>query len=351
VETKVKEIEDISLIGQFVSSLFPKLPVSLIHGGEQIPVKILDTSRQGIVIRSTGIPPQERVLTFTNSGSLYNFFFKMSEKSNEDLEYLIPHKMIIYPSVSRLIERKALNTSEKNEIFISSLTLANEVVSKIAFDPKWTSTIHDHIKILKAIFSNIEFISAMQSDPRVKLLKLTGKPFRTQSVATLSMKQVFSEKKEMESFLEPNEWETIKENEFLFPVNFRNKVFLGAIRIEAGSELELEQYNLIVQTLQSIAKSLHTREDTFYHKGKLTIEDISLKGIGFYLPKKGSTQLLAPGTKVLLELTVSKGLMAFLEATVRNLREEGENTIRMGCEFVNLSPEEKIFLENFLPTK
>ncbi|MCX7999393.1 MAG: hypothetical protein N3A69_10665, partial [Leptospiraceae bacterium] len=215
METKIREIEDKTLIGQFVHSLFPRLPVSMLHNGKQVPIKILDTSKIGIVIRATGIPEPERVLTFTNSGSLYNFYFSVAENSTEDLEYLIPKKMIIYPSVARRSERKTLTGSEKNEIFISSLTLVNDILIKISYDEAWISVIQKNLLELKPYYVSVSFFSVMESNIRVRLGKILTKPFRSVEVAHHSMKEVFSEKTELNRFLSQTEWEQIEHGEVI----------------------------------------------------------------------------------------------------------------------------------------
>jgi len=351
LETKVKEINDTTLIAQFVSSLFSQLPVSLIHQGVQIPIKVLDSTKSGIVIPSTGISDKSRILTFTNSGNLYNFYFKVSEQSTAELEYLIPEKMLIFPSVSRRVERKTLSSEEQDQIFISSIILTNEILNRIGFDEKWKDIIGNFISVLKSIFSSVSFISVFESNPRVKLAKLLSKPFRSVEVSHFSMKAIFSERKDLESFLKPEEWEKIESGEVLFPVLYRNKIFLGVLSIQVESELTQDQYNLTVQTLQSLQKALHTREEVYYYRGKILIEDISKQGMGFLLPKRENLQPISPSSKILLEIKFIKGLTAFLEATVRNIRPEDMLNFRVGCEFINVSAEEKIFLENFLPSE
>lgn len=348
MESKVREIDDKVLIGQFVHSLFPRLPISLLHNGKQIPIKILDTNKLGVVIRSTGISEPERILTFTNSGSLYNFYFKVSENSTEDLEYLIPEKMVIYPAVSRRSERRILTKNEKTEIFISSITLVNDILLKISYDKEWVSIIEENLKPLLTKFKAVNFYSIMDSNVRVKLGKILTKPFRSAELSHHSMKEIFSEKSELSHFLTQAEWEQIEIGEVIFPLHFRNKVFLGVIVFKT-SELDLEAYIQITQTIQLIFRELHTKTNIIFYKNKLNIEDISQTGIGFRIGKDVQIAALQPGNKILIELTFSRGLTAFLEAIVRNLREVDGNEWRIGCEFVNISPEEKVFLENFLP--
>lgn len=348
MEQKVREIDDKVLIGQFVHSLFPRLPVSMLYKGKQIPVKILDTNKLGVVIRATGVSEPERILTFTNSGSLYNFYFSVSDKSTDDLEYLIPEKMVIYPAVSRRAERKVLKGNEKNEIFISSITLVNDILLKISYDKDWISTIEENLKSLVSKYKSVNFYSVMESNVHVKLGKLLSKPFRYTELGHHSMKEIFCEKSELSHFLTQTEWEQIEAGEIIFPLYFRNKVFLGSIVLKTP-ELDLEAYKQTTYTIQLILKDLHTKNDVVFYKNKLNIEDISQTGIGFRIGKDVQISSLQPGNKILIELTFSRGLTAFLEAIVRNLREFNANEWRIGCEFVNISPEEKVFLENFLP--
>lgn len=350
MEAKVREIEDKVLIGQFVNSLFPRIPVSMVYNGKQIPVKILDTSKLGIVIRATGIPERERVLTFTNSGSLYNFYFTVSENSTEDLEYLVPKKMVIYPAVTRRVERKVLAGSEKNEIFISSLILVNDVLLKISYDENWHSIINMHLKELGMHYKTFHFYSVMDANIRIRLGKILTKPFRSVELAHHSMKEVFSEKADLARFLTQSEWEQIENREVIFPLYFRNKIFLGVLAFTTiQDELDLEAYKHTTQVIQNILRDLHARKDVIFYHNKLIIEDISQTGIGFRIGKDVQISNLQPGNKILIELTFSRGLTAFLEATVRNLREFNANEWRIGCEYINITPEEKVFLENFLP--
>ena len=48
-----KEITDLQMIGKVISSLFPRIPVSMYHENEQTPIQVISANQEGLVIKGT----------------------------------------------------------------------------------------------------------------------------------------------------------------------------------------------------------------------------------------------------------------------------------------------------------
>ncbi|MCB1177012.1 MAG: PilZ domain-containing protein [Leptospiraceae bacterium] len=343
-----KEINDPSLLGQVIKSLFLNMPVSMIFDGDETPVKVLNAEKEFIIIKSTGRKDfGDRLLTFTNNGSLYHFHFNLKNKVNQADEYLEPYKLVIMKNGLRKHERIPVKEVESKSYYIQSFIKVEEIFPKLSKLNSLNINIQKMISSIEERFLEVEFIHTEDSDFRIKLMKISGLPIFLANSRNHSIGNSFINLKEMKEYFGTDEWEEIQGPEISIPIYFKGKILLGYIKVRTEIEFELDDVTFINTFVNNFTRIINKEEGFEFSKEKGKILDLSNSGVGFLHPRIGYENVFRVGEKVLMEMHMDKGLFANFQIIIRNNSNINENSQRIGAEFFELSEEESIFLKNF----
>jgi hypothetical protein len=343
-----QEITNPAMIGQVVKSLFPQLPIAMIYEGEEIPVKVVSATKEMLVIRSLGRKDaEERILTFTNNGSLYHFHFTYLPQSNPDWEFLTPSKMVIQKNSLRKKERLHVKQDSGNSYYINGFIESNSVIEKINSMRGVQKAIEEALTTIRLRFSSGEFHDFSENDFRCKVLQISGLPIFLINSRNHIPNDNFTNLNMIKKAIPESEWETIRGPEITVPIYFRGKIMVGYLKMTHSMELEYEDFSLLNMLQSLITKEINQRDIFLFSDEKAKIIDMSKGGVGFIHPRAGYEDAFKIGKKILFEMHMDKGLFAVFHVIVRNIRIHEEQFLRVGCEFFDLTEEESIFLQNF----
>jgi hypothetical protein len=342
-----REITDLQLIGKVISSLFPRIPVSMYHENEQTPVQIISANQEGIVIKGTDrIDKGIRILTFTNNFSLYHFWFELMPGSNVDIEFLKPMKMVIRDDAKRIESRVVVTKKAESEdkIFINSIISNEELLqntNKIAstIQPIWDSrskSILHKFTTLELKLDAIDNIrmTIFRSSQRPIFLPKPGSldPFNTAFFNPVQYKELLN------TSSDPN---PIVGAEITIPILFRDKILLGYIRATHISTLSMEDFQSCSSIAGTLISEINSHEELINVHEKCEVIDISSSGIGFLVSNSDYHQkLLANGAILFFNIQIL-GEKIPMKAVVRYASKDDNKTIRIGCEFYDLTLDEK----------
>jgi hypothetical protein len=345
-----KNIIDKEMMGKIVQNLFMKIPISMIYEDNQIPLQIVSATQEGIVIRSTRrIDSEPRILTFTNNGNQYHFWFELAPGSNMDLEFLMPIRMEIKTEIKRNENRHLIGGSTEfsyitNIIPEDILVLKSDSLNTL-IEPIWKSK----SKILKEKFNYSNLRINTRDDTRYKIFK-AGSPqiFLPEKNSTKPFNSSFFNPETFKDFLNPDGDFPIIGAEISIPFFIRSKILLGYLIVKNDNGLTLSDYNLINSISTYIQGEINLIDEYVLYKEKCKIDDISKHGVGFLILEDSTLiKEMRQGRVIIFQTYLGKNNGVYFKAIIRNVIKSKTNYLRVGCEFFNQTPEEKIFIENF----
>ena len=347
-----KEITDLQMIGKVISSLFPRIPVSMYHENEQTPIQVISANQEGLVIKGTDrLDDGIRILTFTNNFSLYHFWFELSQGSNKDIEFLKPLKMVIRDEAKRVENRVVVTKQIEYKPFVSLITSTEFISGRYEKIKSFTDLIweKDSIEIKNKYNScmikigeeeNLR-LKILKSNPRPIFLNKPGKiePYNTAFFNPVLFKDLLSNTYDPEPLMGA---------EITIPILYGNKIVLGYIHVSANETLEMEDFNQINSIALNIMEKINKWDELILLKDKFDILDISSNGIGFLVPyTEENTNIFQQGQILFFEINLEEKTKIPMKVVVRYSSKQENSVIRIGCEFYDLTLEEKSKIKEY----
>jgi hypothetical protein len=342
-----REITDLQMIGKVISSLFPRIPVSMYHENEQTPVQIISANQEGIVIKGTDrLDKGVRILTFTNNFSLYHFWFELMPGSNEDIEFLKPMKMVIRDDAKRIESRVVVTKKPDSEgkIFINSLISNEELLqntTKIAstIQPIWVS----RSKSVVHKFSSLELKLDGIDDIRMTIFRSSQRPIFLPKPDSLDPFNTafFNPIQYRELLNNSNDPNPIVGAEITIPILFREKILLGYIKAKHTSTLTMEDFQSCSSIAGTLISEINSHEELINVHEKCEVIDISSSGIGFLVSNSDFHQKILATSAILFFNIQILGEKIPMKAVVRYSSKDDNQMLRIGCEFYDLTLDEK----------
>ena len=347
-----KEITDLQMIGKVISSLFPRIPVSMYHENEQTPIQVISANQEGLVIKGTDrLDDGIRILTFTNNFSLYHFWFELIQGSNKDIEFLKPLKMVIRDEAKRVENRVVVTKQIEYKPFVSLITSTEFISGRYEKIKSFTDLIweKDSIEIKNKYNScmikigeeeNLR-LKILKSNPRPIFLNKPGKiePYNTAFFNPVLFKDLLSNTYDPEPLMGA---------EITIPILYGNKILLGYIRVSANENLEMEDFNQINFIALNIMEKINKWDELILLKDKFDILDISSNGIGFLVPySEENTNIFQQGRILFFEINLEEKTKIPMKVVVRYSSKQENSVIRIGCEFYDLTLEEKSKIKEY----
>ena len=347
-----KEIQDLEQINKIIDTLFSVLPVYLLVDGKPQNVKIITNTSQGLVIKPPAVVPpgDKRVLTITNSGSLFIFIFKKLG-SQAGYELLKP----VQASTKKAQrETERLDLSAGNfRVFATSIVKQGEIGKYLSGDSAKVSNITKNaLAKLKHKFTDVKIHVQERQDHTMRLLSNYDKSIFIPD----------TDKPELvtEDYVPYDEYVKLKNtykntekyrSEIAFPIKYRNYTLIGYIHVLNKEPLGLEAFNLIKLSSSNIKRELQTAGIVQFSKEICNISDISESGLSFiHPPSLLNNKLFIIGEAILLDLVFSEEQKITVRAIVRNITAQ-EKDFRIGCQFYPQNESEMQGVREFLITK
>jgi hypothetical protein len=346
IDSKPNQIEDKKLLGSLVKSLFPNLPISMVYKGEEIPLRVICLEPDFVLIRSTGRTDQEdRILTFTNNGSLYHFYFRYTEKSTSDIEYLEPLKLVIHKHSLRKQVRTPSSILDSNT-YVTNFVKESTLQEKIQENCLWKQTLDESISFLREKFSEVNFHFSDRKDLRFQAIEYTNKSIFFPRKDWIPFNSTVSEIKELRNIMPNEDWNIVKGPQIVVPLFYRSKKILGYVSVQNESEMELGDFTLVNLICATIQKSINQIQEIILTSEQCSVLDISLGGVGFLIKQENLFPEFETGQEFILELFIG-GVSAIFSIIVRNVNILEGKGKRVGAEFKDNGEEEIIFLKSF----
>lgn len=347
-----KEITDLQMIGKVISSLFPRIPVSMYHENVQTPIQVISANQEGLVIKSTDrLDDGIRILTFTNNFSLYHFWFELSQGSNKDIEFLKPLKMVIRDEPKRVEQRVVVTKKVGYKPFVSLITSTEFISRKYEKIKSFTDLIwNEEFKKIQNKYNSCTIkigekenlrLKILKSNPRPIFLNKPGKiePYNTAFYNPVLFKDLLSS---------TNDPEPLIGAEITIPIFYGNKILLGYVQVRANESLEMEDFNQINSIAISIMEKINKWDELILLKDKYDILDISSNGLGFIAPfSEENLNIFTQGQILLFEINLEDNKKIPMKVVVRFSSKQDQSLIRIGCEFYDLTLEEKAKIRDY----
>ncbi len=349
-----REITDLSMIGKVISSLFPRIPVSMYHENEQTPVHIISANQEGIVIKGTDrLDSGIRILTFTNNFSLYHFWFELMPGSNADIEFLKPIKMVIRDDAKRVESRVVVTKKSEEKIYVQSI-VSQEIIfqnlEKILSDiqPIWKS----RSLPLMTTFKSMELKLDAKDNLRMTIFRGSTRPIFLPKPGTKDPYSTafFNPIQYRELLSQTTDPQPVEGAEITIPLLFREKILLGYVRVTKDTVLQMDDFQAISSLASLIMAEINSHEDLINVKENCEVIDISSSGLGFLASiSEAHQKILIPGT-ILFFTLILLGEKIPMKAVIRYVAKETGNQFRIGSEFYDLTLDEKARLRELSKT-
>ncbi|MEM7180723.1 MAG: PilZ domain-containing protein [Spirochaetota bacterium] len=347
-----KEIQDLEQINKIIDTLFSVLPVYLLVNGKSQIVKIITNTSQGLVIKPPAVVPKgdKRVLTITNSGSVYIFIFKKLG-SQAGYELLKPVQAST-KKAHRETERFDLSAGNFR-VFATNIVKQGEIGKYLSGDSAKVSSITKNaLAKIKHKFSDVKIYVQERQDHIMRLLSNYDKAIFIPD----------ADKPELvtEDYVPYNEYVKLKStykntekyrSEIAFPIKYRNYTLIGYIHVLHKEPLELDAFNLIKLSSSNIKRELQNTGIVQFSKEICNISDISESGLSFiHPPSILNNKLFITSEAILLDLVFSEEHKVTVRAIVRNITAQ-EKDFRIGCQFYPQNELEMQAVREFLISK
>ncbi len=351
-KTYEKEITDPQMIGKVISSLFPRIPVSMYHENEQTPIQVISANQEGLVIKgSDRLDDGIRILTFTNNFSLYHFWFELSPGSNKDIEFLKPLKMVIRDDAKRVENRVVVTKQLDYKPFVTLITSPEFIASKTIKIKKLSENIWNEISLdIKQKYKITEIKIDENENLRLKILKsnprpiFLSKPGKIEPYSTAFFNPILFQ----ELLNTTSDQDPLIGAEITIPLLYGNKILLGYIRISNDFPLEMEDFNHLNSIAQSLLEKINGRDELILLNEKFDILDISSNGIGFSVPyTEANSNIFQQGQILFFEIHLEENKKIPMKVVVRYSSRQDSSSIRIGCEFYDLTLEEKVKIKEY----
>ena len=345
MENQEEVIYNKNLLGNIIKSLFVNLPVSMIYNNEEIAIRVICVEKEFILIRSTGrTDREERILTFTNNGSLYHFYFEYTDKSTEELEYLEPVKLIVRKHALRKQKRTIFLPSSNS--YITNFILDSQFHNSLSENILWIKALNETLFSLRSKFKFAGFQFYEETNLRFIILKYTGKPIFFPRNDWVPANPSFSDIKPIRKVLKDVNWNEVKGPEITLPAMYRSKKLVGALIVKHNQDLEMGDYTLVNMLFSFLQRELNKNKKLAFSNEECKIIDISIGGVGFIVERQETFSYFEVGREMIVEIYLA-GVSALLSLIIRNTRMLDEKKLRVGAEFKDIGQEERVFIQNF----
>lgn len=348
-----KEITDLLMIGKVISSLFTRIPISMYHENEQIPIQIISANNEGIVIKATDRTDRGiRILTFTNNFSLYHFWFELSQGSNSDLEFLRPIKMVIREDAKRVENRATISEKTNSKPTVSNILSQDSIFSNpYKLQESKSKLLKNYGSILETKYESYHLKLDLSEDLRMRIFKAGQRPIFLPNPGKLEpFNTAFFNPYQFKELLLAYDGDSMQGAEITVPILLKNRILVGYLKVNSSKNLILEDYTSIQKTANHIMDDISKDSGLITIPGTFPILDISSNGLGFLVPlSEISKSSCTPGNFLVFDLNLSDGRPLTLRGVSRFLKEEN-GSLRIGLEFYELTPDEKANLREFSST-
>lgn len=344
-----KEITDLQMIGKVITSLFPRIPISMYHENEQIPIQLISANTEGIVIKATDRQDKGiRVLTFTNNFSLYHFWFELSPGSNSDIEFLRPLKMVIRDDAKRIESRSIIEDKPEGKPQISDLISQEDLF----LNPEKLKKVHATLveKFGAAIREKFQnFILKLDGieDLRLRIFKAGLRPIFLPNPGKLDpFNTAFFNPYQFKELLIAYQ-EQMVGAEITIPILLKSRILIGYLKISGDKPLLLEDYTFLQKASNQMMDEIASHPELITIPGMFELVDISSNGLGFKIPSSPENQThTSPGKILLFDFKIGESTKLTLRCISRYQKEEN-HSLRIGVEFYDITPDEKANLREF----
>lgn len=348
-----EEIKDSETINKFIDTLFGVLPVYMVLDGKPQHIKIITNTSQGLVIKPPPIEIKEgnqRILTITNSGSLYLFIF---EKLGSQAGYeLLKPLQVSIKKAQRQAERIEMS-SQDFRIFVTNIIKQGEIGKYLSGDSaKVSAIVKNHLQKLNPRFTNVNIYIQERYDHFMRLLNNYDKPFFIADAA--KPEDIKDDYIPYAEYLKLQK--TYKRNEkfiaeIAYPIKYRNYFLIGYIHATHKEPLDFESFNFVKLTANNLKRELVNSGIVQLSREICEIADLSDKGLSFlHPPNKINNKLFVVGDAIIFDIVFSEEHKATIRAIVRNINAL-EKDFRIGCQFYPQSDYEMESVREFLVAK
>ena len=351
VEQIDKEITDLQMIGRVISSLFPRIPISMYHNQEQTPVQIISADPESVTIKGTDRSDDGiRILTFTNNFSLYHFWFELGQGSNREIEYLKPIKMVIREDAKRTEARASLSNSKQSRPYILNIIPEENIFSKSekifrTIEGSWKRISLELLKHYNACTLKI----TGENDLRYKIFRVMPRPIFLHIPEKMEpFNTAFFNPYQFKELLLSDNIDRLVGAEITLPIYLKKKILLGYLKVTHSNELGMSDFNKIQGFADTLMQEINNSRELIEIREKIEIGDISSNGIGFSVPYSLDLHnYLKPGNLFIFDLLLDKDRIFTIKAISKFLSKQEDERLRIGAEFYEIGLDEKAILREY----
>lgn len=335
-DMEVREVKDGSQIRQIVEQLFLKLPVNLVEGDSQHPVR-LKPFRDGHFIIVSNRPESETRTLVLQRGEQVMLLECSVKHRVEKSEVVKPMRLHLH---------RPIRQAKRLEVIDGTLHVRNVVAIRdfperfAKFDEKENAILQAYEKKFKESYplATLVIRRSSRADVRMRAMLKTGESIFAPDVAS----QVgwtfghvsFNDYKQLLQY-EPLRQDIV--SEITTPLSYRGLYMIGYLQVISEKPLGEDDKSKLEGFCTNLVKELENRQFFPKNPEKCQVVDVSTSGIGIDHPHNpGAMRSFMPGEEIIFDL-MNNGEVVPFQASIRNLRAQ-ENSHRVGIQFKDLSP-------------
>jgi hypothetical protein len=334
------EITNATFILKMIETVYRQFPIYSISAGKPKHIKIVEVNHKGVFIQAPGENHKslERSLFLINEGSLHHFIFKIIGVDAYKIELLYPVSLSI-SKATRATERYPVATAP---LFISNIINQTMIPQDLSNDSmKVESIINPFVQQLKSLFSEVIIFIHERMDGRIKIMADSGK--------SIFIPDCKSPDSVPDSFIPYNKYIHLMklgmrefQSEICVPLTYKNIFLFGYLQVLNSKRMEMKDYDLIQSIANIISKEIAVSGIFNDSKFIASIMDISSIGLSFPHPQsRHFGKIFSIGGTILFELFEENQSLGTFRAIVRDITPL-EKMFRIGCQFFQISEEDKI---------
>jgi hypothetical protein len=345
-----KEIIDKEGMLKVISALFGKLPVSIVHEGKELPVKIIALKNKSLIINThLKFTNKARILTLVHNGSKFISQFLLVGDDGNGIEILQPIKITI-GAATRQSSRVEVASTVNGGLSVTNLINITDITKAIGFDDnKVDSILLTYRSKLSKIFPTSSIFFAGRPDNRLRLMQHYDKPIyildRKNKSTADPMYLPFDE------YLRIFDTSKLSDDlisEISLPIRYKGYQNLGYVQALSETSLDQEVYNQLSLLSQTVARDIIATGVFQESKENCEVMDLSSGGISFlHSPTRAFSRNVTMNGTIIFDLILNQDTKATFRGIIKNIRNL-ETNYRVGCQFYNPNERDQEILETYL---
>lgn len=330
--TEIQEILEKEKILQVIQTLFFHVPVVMIFGKKEYPVKPLKLIPEGLIIESIGRQDrEERILFVRSNEKIFEISF--------DLLGITGNKELLYPrklSIKNFQDTSSSESKSSKKIFISKMVRQDDIIPNLLSE-------NNKMKAILGMYQNdlrnkLTFLSLYISDKADQRLRLLSEYkkciFVPNKLEPECVPEDFVPYDEYFQLMKASKVSQSYLSEACVPLYYKGIYLIGYLAAWHTKPLDIQGFQFAQKIADSILKDIYYWNLAQEWIERLEVVYVSKLGLEFYAPNsKNYSKYVISSSTVIFDIFKDKDYITSVRGSIANITPTEKN-FQVALEFI-----------------